>query len=56
MLRRRERVLDGDEKHPELLTELFATGAALLLDALPAVWAGTLSVAGGHDLTTAAAL
>lgn len=47
MLRRRERVLDGDEKHPELLTELFATGAALLLDALPAVWAGTQSFTNG---------
>lgn len=47
VLRRRERVLGGDEKHPELLTELFSTGAALLLEALPAVWAGTESFTQG---------
>lgn len=41
VLRREERVLTGDEKHPQLLAELFERGARLLLEALPRVWDGT---------------
>jgi len=33
------------------LAELFATGARLLLDALPAVWAGEVSAAPGGGAT-----
>ena len=47
VLRRATRPLVGDEKHPELLTELFATGTKLLLDALPEVWAGDAAFAKG---------
>ena len=40
VVRRVERSLDGSEKHVDLLRELFATGAAALLEALPSVWTG----------------
>ena len=40
VVRRVERPLDGSEKHVDLLRELFATGAAALLEALPSVWTG----------------
>ena len=40
VVRRVERSLDGSEKHVELLRELFATGAAALLESLPSVWTG----------------
>mgnify|MGYP002857306562 FL=1 len=43
VLRRVEHKLNGDEKHDELLPELFATGAKALIDALPSVWDGTES-------------
>lgn len=40
VLAQREVALAGDEQAPELLCALFEAGTALLVDALPAVWAG----------------
>ena len=40
ILRQVKRPLNGDEKAPELLTELFETGVQALLDELPSVFAG----------------
>jgi len=47
VLRRVERPLDGDEKHDQLLAELFHTGANALLDVLPDVWSGKVSATVG---------
>jgi len=38
------RELKGDEKHLDLLAELFETGAKLLIDLLPDVWSGRISM------------
>lgn len=40
VLRQVKRPLNGDEKAPELLTELFETGVQALLEELPSVFAG----------------
>ena len=40
ILRQVKRPLDGDEKAPELLSELFETGVQALLEELPSVFAG----------------
>jgi methionyl-tRNA formyltransferase len=40
ILRQVKRPLKGDEKAPELLTELFETGVQALLEELPSVFAG----------------
>jgi len=47
VLRRIERPLLGDEKHPELLEELFGLGARALVDALPDVWSGAAAFDAG---------
>jgi methionyl-tRNA formyltransferase len=47
VLRRVERPLDGDEKHDQLLAELFQTGANALLEVLPRVWSGEVSATDG---------
>ena len=47
VLRRIERRLLGDEKHPELLEELFDLGAKALVDALPDVWSGAAAFDAG---------
>lgn len=38
IITKRIRKLDGNERAPELLTELFSTGTQALLDVLPQVW------------------
>ena len=43
IVRQVERKLEGEEQAPELLLELFETGTAQLLDALPSVWDGSVS-------------
>lgn len=45
VLRQVRRELDGNERAPELLLELFETGTEQLLEALPSVWDGSCAEA-----------
>eukprot|EP00962_Isochrysis_galbana_P057374 scaffold29725_cov79-Isochrysis_galbana.AAC.2 len=41
----RRRPLDGSEREPELLLEMFEKGTRLLISALPSVWDGSCKAA-----------
>ena len=59
VLRQTVRALGGDERAPDLLEELFATGVADLVDALPGVWEGKVekeAVAQDDEVATHAPL